>query len=197
MQSDGNEAISSPIFISGSSNQPPSVSIISPVNNATYSVGDQIVISANASDADGSIQKVDFYQGTTIVGSDNTSPYSYIWAANQAGTYSLTAVATDNLGATATSPVVSVIVNAVPVSLVFTGQIASGNDDVEETAKGSVSLSSDDIELVYETKTAGSQVVVLRVNTITIPKGAIITKAYIHFTVDEATSASCNLNYKR
>jgi hypothetical protein len=50
--------------------------------------------------------------------------------------------------------------------------------------------------LVYDTKTTGSQVVGMRFNGIAIPQGATITKAYIQFTVDEATSASCNLTIK-
>ncbi len=195
-QIDGNEAISSPIFISGSSNQPPSVSITSPVNNVTFIVGDPILISANASDGDGTIQKVDFYQGTTLLGSASSSPYSFDWNNVSEGTYLLTAIATDNVGAMATSPVVSITVNTAPATLVFTRQIASGNDDVEETSKGVVNLSSDDIELVYDTKATGSQVVGLRFNGIAIPQGAIITKAYIQFTVDEATSTNCNLTIR-
>jgi hypothetical protein len=195
-QTDGNEAISSPIFISASSNLPPSVSITCPVNNATFTVGDPIMISANAIDADGSIQKVDFYQGTTLLGSASSSPYSFYWNNASAGTYLLTAVATDNLGATATSPVVLIAINPVQASFVFTGQIASGNDDVEESAKGSVVLGGDDIELCYDTKSTGSQVVGLRFNGISIPQGATITKAYLQYTVDEVTSTSCNLTLK-
>lgn len=195
-QADGDEAISSPIFISATSNQPPSVSITSPANNAVFSEGDQITISANAIDSDGTIQKVDFYLGATLIGTNYSSPYSLTWTAGTAGTYQVKAIATDNLGATATSPLVSVTVNAISAPTVFTKQIASGNDDVEETSKGVVYLSSDDIELVYDTKTTGSQVVGLRFNGILIPQGATITKAYIQFTVDEITSAGCNLTIK-
>jgi len=195
-QADGDEAISSPIFISATSNQPPSVSIASPANNAVFSEGDQIAISANASDSDGTIQKVDFYAGATLIGTNYSSPYSLTWTAGAPGTYQLKAIATDNLGATATSPLVSVTVNAISAPTVFTKQIASGNDDVEETSKGVVNLSDGDIELVYDTKTTGSQIVGLRFNGITIPQGATITKAYIQFTVDEVTNTSCNLTIK-
>lgn len=195
-QADGDEAISSPIFISATSNQSPSVSITNPANNDEYSVGDQITISANASDSDGTITKVDFYAGATYIGTSYTSPYSLTWTASTAGTYQLKAIATDNLGATATSPIVSITVNTTSAPTVFTKQIASGSDDVEETSKGVVNLSGDDIELVYDTKTTGSQVVGLRFNGITIPQGATITKAYIQFTVDEVTNTSCNLTIR-
>lgn len=195
-QGDGDEAISSPIFISATSNQSPSVSITNPANNDEYSVGDQITISANASDSDGTITKVDFYAGATYIGTSYTSPYSLTWTAGEAGTYQLKAIATDNLGATATSPIVSITVNANSAPTVFTKQIATGSDDVEETSKGVVNLSGDDIELVYDTKTTGSQVVGLRFGGILIPQGATITKAYIQFTVDEITNTSCNLTIK-
>ena len=195
-QADGDEAISSPIFISATSNQSPSVSITNPANNDEYSVGDQITISANVSDSDGTITKVDFYAGATYIGTSYTSPYSLTWTASTAGTYQLKGIATDNLGATATSPIVSITVNTTSAPTVFTKQIASGSDDVEETSKGVVNLSGDDIELVYDTKTTGSQVVGLRFNGITIPQGATITKAYIQFTVDEVTNTSCNLTIR-
>ncbi|HPR84951.1 MAG TPA: T9SS type A sorting domain-containing protein, partial [Prolixibacteraceae bacterium] len=54
----------------------------------------------------------------------------------------------------------------------------------------------DDIELCYDTKTTGSQVIGLRFNGITIPQGATISKAYIQFTVDEKTNAGCTLTIK-
>jgi hypothetical protein len=53
---------------------------------------------------------VDFYQGTTLIGSDTTSPYQITWSDVAAGAYALTAVATDNAGATTTSAARSVTV---------------------------------------------------------------------------------------
>jgi predicted metal-dependent phosphoesterase TrpH len=195
-QADGNEAISSPIFISAPSNLPPSVSITNPLDHTTFEAGDPIVISANASDADGSIQKVDFYQGSTLLGSASSEPYSINWNNAIAGTYLLTAVATDNLGLTATSPSITVTVNSLSAPIIFSKQIFSGNDDVEESSKGTVSLSGDDIELCYDTKSTGSQIVGLRFNSIAIPQGATITKAYIQFTANEASRTTCSLTIK-
>jgi hypothetical protein len=54
-------------------------------------------------------------------------------------------------------------------------------------------LTNDDLELVYDTKTTGNPVVGLRFNNTGIPEGAIIIIAYIQFTVDEKSTASCNL----
>ncbi|WP_146052790.1 Ig-like domain-containing protein [Aquimarina sp. I32.4] len=94
----------------GDGNLAPSVSITSPTNNQSVTQGQTINITANASDADGVINKVEFFQGNTKLGEDTTSPYSYSWANAPVGSYNLTAVATDNANTTATSAVVSVTV---------------------------------------------------------------------------------------
>lgn len=178
------------------SNQMPFVSITSPLNGTKFTTPASFAITASATDPDGSISKVDFYQGTTFLGSDSSNPYSYTWTSVTEGSYSLKAVATDNLGATATSVVASITVDAAAVPLVFTNRISSGNDDAEESSKGAVVLNGDDIELVYDTKTTGSQVVGLRFNSVSVPQGSVISKAYIQFTVDEKTNAGCNLTIK-
>ncbi|RXK57733.1 DNRLRE domain-containing protein [Lacibacter luteus] len=94
------------------SNTSPTVSITSPANNASFTAPATITINANASDADGSINKVEFFNGSTKLGEDLTSPYSYTWNNVAAGSYTLTAVATDNIGATTTSTAVAVTVNS-------------------------------------------------------------------------------------
>ena len=90
----------------------PSISISSPSNGSTYTAPATITITANATDPDGTISNVEFYNGTTKLGEKATSPYTYTWSSVAAGTYSITAVATDNLGAKTTSSAVSVTVNS-------------------------------------------------------------------------------------
>jgi hypothetical protein len=191
-QYDGNEAISSPIFISGQANLSPVVAISSPVNGAAFTSGSTITITANASDADGTITKVEFYQGSVKLGEDNSIPYSYDWTNVPAGNYALTAKAYDNLGAATTSGVVNIIVST-PSLVTVSSRISSGNDDVEESINGSVVLNSDDLELVYDTRTTGNQTVGLLFRNLNIPVGASISKAYIQFAVDERSTASCSL----
>lgn len=81
----------------------PAVSITAPLDNTTLTLGNAFTINANASDADGTISKVEFYAGTTIISTDNTSPYSINWTPTSAGTYSITAIATDNTNKATTS----------------------------------------------------------------------------------------------
>ncbi len=92
-------------------NPAPSVSLVSSATNVTY--GTPITLSANASDtAPGTVSSVSYYDGTTLLGTDNTSPYTYNWVNAGVGTHSVTARATDNGGATTTSTAISVTVTA-------------------------------------------------------------------------------------
>ncbi len=92
-------------------NQPPSVSIGSPQNGTSFTAPATVSISANATDNDGTIAKVEFFNGTTKLGEATASPYVFSWANVSAGNYSLSAKATDNSGAMTTSTVVNIIVN--------------------------------------------------------------------------------------
>jgi Big-like domain-containing protein len=92
-------------------NLPPTVNITSPSNNAVFTAPANIAIAASASDADGTISKVEFYQGTTLLNTDTVAPFSFAWNNVPAGTYSLTAKATDNNNAVTTSILISVTVN--------------------------------------------------------------------------------------
>ncbi|PVY38664.1 Ig-like domain-containing protein, partial [Pontibacter virosus] len=100
-------------------NQPPTIVLTSPETGAKFTEPASINLTATASDTDGSVSKVEFYQGDTKVGESLTSPYSYNWADVPVGTYKITAKAFDNLGLTTTSAEVEVTVvtsvNQVPV----------------------------------------------------------------------------------
>jgi regulation of enolase protein 1 (concanavalin A-like superfamily) len=93
-------------------NQPPTIALTAPANGASYTAPATISVAANASDGDGTVARVDFYRDTTLIASDTTSPYSATWSSAAAGTYTLTAVATDDQGDATTSNAVTVAVNA-------------------------------------------------------------------------------------
>ena len=94
------------------SNNPPTIAITAPADNATFSAPASITLAANAADDDGTIASVTFFSGATQIGSDTTSPYSLSWSNVPQGTYSITARAVDDDGAAVTSPVVTVRVEA-------------------------------------------------------------------------------------
>ena len=93
-------------------NQPPTVQITFPPNNATFNFGQSVFLAANAPDADGAIQRVEFYDGTTLIGTDASAPYQIGWNYPTAGTHTITARAVDNLGASTTSAPITVTINS-------------------------------------------------------------------------------------
>ncbi len=106
--------------------QPPTVGITSPTNGAFLLAGSGNRIIAAAADVDGFIAKVEFYAGLTKLGTALVAPYTLTWTNALPGSYSLTAVATDNGGFTAVSTPVSVsVVNGTTtnVALVSTGAV--------------------------------------------------------------------------
>jgi hypothetical protein len=110
---------SSTVSIVVNANKPPVVNITSPIANATFTSGSTIAITANATDTDGTIAKVEFFNGATKLGEDTASPYTFSWSNVTAGTYSLTTKATDNKNAITTSAAVPIMVstsNQAPVT---------------------------------------------------------------------------------
>jgi RHS repeat-associated protein len=91
-------------------NPPPTVAITSPASGATFVAPANIVLTAAASDSNGTVSKVEFYRGKTLIGTATAAPYSVTWANVAAGSYTVTAKATDNGGASATSAGVSITV---------------------------------------------------------------------------------------
>jgi hypothetical protein len=110
--SDGAQATSAAVSITvRGPNQPPTVSITSPANGATFTAPATIPMTASASDPENRLGRVEFYRNGTLLGSDSSSPYSFTWSSAPAGSYTLTAVAVDLDGAQATSSAVPVTVN--------------------------------------------------------------------------------------
>jgi endo-1,3(4)-beta-glucanase len=130
---------SSIINVTVSSNAAPSVSITSPTNGASFAAPASITINATASDTDGTVSKVEFFQGATKLGEDATSPYSINWSGVGAGTYSLTAIATDNQGATKTSSAVSITVTGNSAPSV---SITSPSNGANFTAPASINITA-------------------------------------------------------
>jgi subtilisin family serine protease len=110
----------------------PTTSLTAPTGGSTLT--GTATVSANASDNVG-VSKVDFYAGSTLIGTDSTAPYSISWntAGVANGTYSLTSQAFDAAGNQATSAAVSVTVNNVAGNCSLTEQLL-GNAGFESGA---------------------------------------------------------------
>jgi plastocyanin len=100
------------------SNAPPVVSITSPANGAVFATPATVSITANATDSDGSITNVLFLVNANSVGETNGAGPVFTFKAGglAAGSYALTAKATDNGGASTTSGTVNISVVA-PVAV--------------------------------------------------------------------------------
>ncbi|HUW68419.1 MAG TPA: S8 family serine peptidase [Candidatus Nanoarchaeia archaeon] len=130
-------------YVSGPIDNPPSVGITNPLDGDT--VSGIIEITADATDYVGVVQ-VDFYNGSTLIGSDTESPYSFSWDSRTVndGTYTLTATVTDN-ASQQTSDSISILVdnvneppiaNAGPDQSAFVGELnfdGSGSSDPDGT----------------------------------------------------------------
>jgi hypothetical protein len=94
-------------------NRPPTVAITSPGANTRFIEPAIITINATASDADGSVARVEFYHDGLLLGSDTTAPYSFTWTGVPAQTaaYHLQAKAFDDKGAPSTVADVPVFVD--------------------------------------------------------------------------------------
>jgi hypothetical protein len=113
-------ATSAPVRVTAVANLPPQVAITSPAQNAIVSAGD-IVIRASASDPDGSIPNVAFFEGDTWLGDSSIAPYMITWPNVAPGEYFLTAQALDNEGLVSTSAVVRIEVQVPPPATLLRG----------------------------------------------------------------------------
>jgi hypothetical protein len=94
------------------SNALPTVAITSPADGTVFAWKPTITITATASDSDGTVTKVEFLDGATVLATDTSAPYSFTWRNVPQGSHSLTARATDNSGGVATSGTVTITVRA-------------------------------------------------------------------------------------
>src|SRR5438105_2115996 len=74
---------------------------------------------------------------------------------------------------------------------IFETRVATAGDDVEEKGSGTISGNINDLELGYDGTTR--QTVGIRFTGIDIPKGAIITSAYIQFQANEVKTGATSL----
>jgi hypothetical protein len=164
----GGARISAAVAIQVAANQLPTVSLTSPIAGARLTAPATVAFAATATDADGTIAKVDFFSGATLLGTDTTSPFGFSWANVAAGSYSLTARATDDRGGARTSAAIAITVDAgAPVSSYYEAESgilvapmtlvaeagASGGRFVQSTTTGSGTL-----RLQVNAPTAGTYV---------------------------------------
>lgn len=99
-------------------NTAPTITLTAPANNTTFTVPANITVSANASDSDGTIRRVEFYLDDVLAGSSTTEPYSFTVVDVAVGTHRFAAKAIDDRGGSAVTANATVTVrnNALPTA---------------------------------------------------------------------------------
>jgi hypothetical protein len=118
------------------SNNPPTATLTSPPANSTFSAPANVPLAALASDSDGTVSKVEFFQGTTKLGQATNSNYAFVWRNAPAGDFLLRAVATDNGGLSYTSKPVEIFINT--NGGVLSGSVTSVTPELDLTAAGNL-----------------------------------------------------------
>lgn len=120
-----------------SANNPPAVILTSPADGATFTAPATVNLAASATPGTNPIARVEFYRGSTLIGTDTSSPYTFNWTNVPAGSYQITAVAYDNAATplTDTSNVANIIVNTVNHAP-SVGSVSASPPDVDTTASG-------------------------------------------------------------
>jgi Bacterial Ig domain len=141
----GTPGSSSPVTFTLTQDQLPLLSFITPLNGSTYSLSSTIGLSANSSSPDVKISNITYYQNGTKIAASTTSPYLVSWKPTVAGTYSVTAVATDTVGG---------VTNAGPI--LVTVNSTSSTIKVTKPANGAVVVAGNSVALTASaTATAG------------------------------------------
>ncbi|MHA7058225.1 carbohydrate-binding protein [Aquimarina sp. M1] len=98
------------VLVDCEQNTPPEVSIISPVNGASFEIGESIPLIAESSDSDGTIEKVEFFINNNLAATERIIPYETSTILENPGSYTIVAKSTDNEGAVTSSQSVDITV---------------------------------------------------------------------------------------
>ena len=137
----------------GQSNKAASVSMTAPSAGAKFDAGKAVTLSANAKDNDGSVKKVDFYVGTTLIGSATASPYQVNAEGLAPGTHSAVAVVTDNSGLTWMSEYVTFTVEGTLVESSSSVVPESSSSEMESSSSATTAIAQR-VNLGTEAETA-------------------------------------------
>jgi plastocyanin len=100
-----------------SANIPPTVALTSPGNGLVFAAPASFTLNAKASDSDGSVTNVQFLQGASVLGNSITPPYAASVSNLLAGTYTFSAVATDDGGSQSADTISLNVVTPGPLML--------------------------------------------------------------------------------
>lgn len=182
---DAQFTVSAPVNINVG-NAAPAATMTAPANGTVYIVGDNITVSATATDPDGTVASLEFYDnGVLIPGSVtlNSGVYSQAFTASVLGAHALTAKATDNLGKEGpASAARTVTVNPNQLPVVAITAPSAGNHNIANPLVMSATASDPDAP-------NGSITLVQFFNGATLLGTGTLTSGVYSFTVPAGTFA--------
>lgn len=99
------------VIVEPGGNSPPTVAISTPANGSSFTGPTNVLVRATSTDPDGTVTNVAFFDGSTAIGSDTTAPFE-VNPNFGLGQHILTAIASDDTGAQATSAPVTITISS-------------------------------------------------------------------------------------
>lgn len=134
-------------------NARPTVTLTSPADGLTFNAPANVNLGVNATDTDGAVVSVAYYRGNALIAQATNSPFNLKVTLTGLGDSLLTAVATDNLGAMATSAPVAIKVIAPGIQLI--GKV-DYSDTFSLNATRTDGLYNNNANGAYNVETVGS-----------------------------------------
>ncbi len=147
-------------------NPPPTIALASPTNGATYASPALINCAASVAANGHTITKVQFFNGSTLIGEDTTAPYNYSWNGVSSGTYTVIARAVYDSGSTLDTTPVNVTVKGLPApwqsvdigTTGLEGGASHSNGTYTVSGAGKLGGTADAFQFVYQPLSADGEI---------------------------------------
>jgi hypothetical protein len=144
----------------------PTIALVSPSSGATYAAPASISLAANVGTNGHSITKVQFYNGSTLLGEASAAPYSFNWSAVAAGSYTVVAKLVYDAGSVLASLPANVTVTGLPApwqtmdigNVVSTGSASITGNVYTVQGAGNIGGSSDSFRFLYQPLTGDGEI---------------------------------------
>lgn len=190
----GGVAASAAVTVTVVDNTLPTIALTAPVPGGQYFAPATVSLAATAADSDGAVAKVDFYANGSLIGTSETAPYGFVWDGIGAGTYALTAKATDDAGGISTSAAVTITVSGAP-AINMEGALAGATiDDDNVLVRGVVSAPANSAVTVNGVVTHIDDLGRFQANDVPLVPGSNTVTAVVTTQDGQATSQSITVN---
>ncbi|WP_163930930.1 BNR-4 repeat-containing protein [Paraferrimonas sp. SM1919] len=177
-------------------------SVAMTTNSQTIEPSQQIAISATASDNDGSVTMVEFFEGSNLIGTDTSAPYSVNWSSSVEGSYSFTAEATDNDGNTTVSsavvitvqePAVAPVISVASIDMSISGKKPRATAVITIVDQSSQGVEGANVDITWSGSVSGSDTATTDASgQVSFTSGSIKGSGTFTITVDHVNLNGAN-----